>query len=103
MRKLDRPSYRDQQAIRPVLSLQPDVDLIPPWKTPAICYLFPVPQHAPDQPPLFSHSFDPPTEKYGSGTLSGDRLNIDERERSSASQTNQLSDPQLRRLGSRPA
>jgi hypothetical protein len=63
VRKLDRPSYRDQQAIRPVFSPQPGVDFVAPWKAPAIGYLLPMSQHTPDQPPLFPHSFDPPCGK----------------------------------------
>src|SRR5690349_1136212 len=31
MRKLDRPSNRDQQAIRPVLTLQPRIDFVVAW------------------------------------------------------------------------
>jgi hypothetical protein len=54
-RKLDRPSDGDEQAVRAVLSLQPRIDLIATWETPAIRYPLPLAQDAPDQPSLFPH------------------------------------------------
>jgi hypothetical protein len=52
MRKLDRRFHCDQQTVRPVLALQPGIDLIAAWEAPAIRYLLPMAQDPPDKPPL---------------------------------------------------
>jgi hypothetical protein len=55
MRKLGEHLDRNQQAIRPILTLDKGVDFVATWETLAIRNLLPSTQYPPDQPPLFPH------------------------------------------------
>src|SRR5919109_764601 len=45
----------DQQAILPVLAMQPEIDFVAEWEAPTVHEFLPMAQNAPDQPPLFFH------------------------------------------------
>jgi hypothetical protein len=50
--QLDRRLYRDQDAVRPVVTRHPAVDFVEARKAATRCQLRPVAQHALNQPPL---------------------------------------------------